>query len=157
MPQRSSTSPASFSRSCGHRPARPGCPGTWSGPPTRPRPTAATGAGLAELVKRSWDAVAGAVEEALAADGDAPVVVTEAAPLARYDNMGLLARWTDLGTSRNRAVWLVVPQIGGASGASLDGRPVPLAAPSQYVALDTTWIDDLATTVAAAGPVASGA
>ena len=69
--------------------------------------------GLAELVKRSWDTVAGAVEEALAADGDAPVVVTEAAPLARYDNMGLLARWTDLGTSRTP---------GGLAGRAADRR-----------------------------------
>ncbi|MDN5789360.1 MAG: BREX system serine/threonine kinase PglW [Micrococcales bacterium] len=100
--------------------------------------------GLAELVKRSWDVIAAAVDDALAADGSGPVIITEAAPLARYDNMGLLARWTDLGTARRRAVWLIAPQLGASRGASLDGRPVPLASPSQYLLLDPEWIDHLA-------------
>jgi hypothetical protein len=107
--------------------------------------------GLNELVKRSWGQVEHAVDEALAASGkDAPVLITEASPLARYDNVGLLAKWTDLGASRQRAVWLVVPQLGGNHGPLLDGRPVPLAAPSQYVALDNDWIDSAAAVGAAA-------
>lgn len=107
--------------------------------------------GLDELVKRSWGTVADAVETALAsAELDGPVLLTEASPLARYDNVGLLARWSDLGISRRRAVWLVVPQLGANQGAMLDGRPVPLAAPSQFVALDMEWIDSLAGATAAA-------
>jgi len=100
--------------------------------------------GLGELVKRSWAAVLAAVEDALASAGDGPVIITEASPLARYDNMGLLARWTDLGTARRRAVWLVVPQLGASRGSAIDGRPVPLAAPGQFIALDAEWIDGLA-------------
>jgi serine/threonine protein kinase len=101
--------------------------------------------GLHELVRRSWTDVEGAVERALA-DGDdgAPVLLTDAAPLARYDNMGLLARWTDLAAPRRRAVWLLVPQLGGNHGPVVDGRPVPLAAPNQFVALDIDWIDGVA-------------
>ncbi|TDP91196.1 hypothetical protein [Labedaea rhizosphaerae] len=107
--------------------------------------------GLQELVRRAWPKVEDAVEQALA-DGEvgAPVVLTDAAPLARYDNVGLLARWTDLAASRRRAVWLVVPQLGGNRGAMLDGRPVPLAAPNQFVALDIDWIDSVAAMDAAA-------
>jgi len=102
------------------------------------------GRGLRELVRRSWGLVQRHVDEALAYGASAPVVITEASPLARYDNMELLARWTDLGTTRGRAVWLVVPQLGSSHGATLDGRPVPLASPGQYLALDADAVDDLA-------------
>jgi serine/threonine protein kinase len=111
--------------------------------------------GLQELVRRSWPDVEAAVERALADGDDAtPVLLTDAAPLARYDNIGLLARWTDLAAPRRRAVWLLVPQLGGNHGPLIDGRPVPLAAPNQFVALDNDWIDNVA---AADAPPASAA
>ncbi len=95
--------------------------------------------GLEELVRRSWPEVEAAVERALAAgDVDKPVLLAEASPLARYDNIALLARWTDLAAPRRRAVWLLVPQLGGNHGPLIDGRPIPLAAPSQFVALHPT-------------------
>jgi hypothetical protein len=107
--------------------------------------------GLQELVRRSWPQVEAAIEQALAAgDPGAPVVLTDAAPLARYDNLGLLARWTDLAAPRRRAVWLLVPQLGGNHGPLIDGQPVPLAAPNQFVALDNDWIDSMAAADAAA-------
>jgi len=113
--------------------------------------TSQPGRGLRELVRRSWDHVQQTIDEALADDTAGPVLITEASPLARYENVELLARWTDLGTSRGRAVWLVVPQTASNQGATLDGRPVPLASPGQYLALDADAVDDLArTTVAAA-------
>jgi serine/threonine protein kinase len=107
--------------------------------------------GLQELVRRSWPQVETAVERALGAgDSGAPVLLTDAAPLARYDNLGLMARWTDLAAPRRRAVWLLVPQLGGNHGALVDGQPVPLAAPNQFVALDNDWIDSMAAAGAAA-------
>ena len=106
--------------------------------------------GLQELVRRSWPQVEAAVEQALGAgDAGAPVLLTDAAPLARYDNIGLLARWTDLAAPRRRAVWLLVPQLGANHGPLVDGQPVPLAAPNQFVALDNDWIDAMAATGAA--------
>lgn len=102
------------------------------------------GRGLRELVRRSWEHVQRTIDEALTADGAGPVLITEASPLARYDNVELLARWTDLGTSRGRAVWLLIPQLPANQGAVLDGRPVPLASPGQYLALDADAVDDLA-------------
>jgi hypothetical protein len=101
--------------------------------------------GLEELVRRSWPEVEAAIEQALAAGGeDSPVLLTDASPLARYDNMALLTRWTDLAAPRRRAVWLLVPQLNGNHGPVLDGRPVPLAAPNQFVNLDNEWIDSTA-------------
>ncbi|KRE61575.1 BREX system serine/threonine kinase PglW [Nostocoides sp. Soil756] len=105
--------------------------------------------GLDELVRRSWPHIEAAVEAALQDAGHGPVLLTEASPLARYDNMGLLSRWSDLGASRSRAVWLVLPQLAANHGPLVDGRPVPLAAPSQYVAIDNEWIDATAVSVAA--------
>ncbi|WP_435589905.1 BREX system serine/threonine kinase PglW [Micromonospora aurantiaca (nom. illeg.)] len=107
--------------------------------------------GLEELVRRSWPEVEAAVGRALA-DGsaDSPVLLTDASPLARYDNMALLTRWTDLAAPRRRAVWLLVPQLNGNHGPVIDGRPVPLAAPNQFVNLDNEWIDSTAALSAAA-------
>ncbi|WP_433792658.1 BREX system serine/threonine kinase PglW [Actinoplanes sp. CA-252034] len=101
--------------------------------------------GLEELIRRSWPEVEAAVERALAAGReDSPVLLTDASPLARYDNMALLTRWTDLAAPRRRAVWLLVPQLNGNHGPVVDGQPVPLAAPNQFVNLDNEWIDSTA-------------
>lgn len=98
--------------------------------------------GLATLVERAVPAVTAAVEAAMdAADGDQPVLLTDASPLARYDQLGILTQWTDLSRPRKQAVWLVVPQLRNSQGAALDGRPVTLNSPGQFLALDTEWID----------------
>lgn len=112
--------------------------------------TSRAGQGLAQLVKQSWSGVSAVVQDALTADGDGPVVLTETGPLARYDNMALLAQWTDLGTSRARPVWLVVPQLAANRGAMLDGQPVPLGTPTQFMNVDSEWVDALGATAAPA-------
>lgn len=111
-------------------------------------PTSRAGQGLAQLVRQSWVGVSAAVQAALSAEGSGPVVLTETGPLARYDNMALLAQWTDLGTSRARAVWLVVPQLAANRGAMLDGQPVPLGSPTQFMNVDSSWVDALEATSA---------
>jgi hypothetical protein len=96
--------------------------------------------GLAVLVGRALPVVHAAIE----AGGDAgrgPVLLTDAAPLARYGHLASFARWTDLAAARGSAVWLLVPQLLGNQGATVDGRPLPLAAPGQFLRLDTSWID----------------
>ncbi|QLQ39641.1 BREX system serine/threonine kinase PglW [Micromonospora robiginosa] len=106
--------------------------------------------GLDELIRRSWPEVEATVERALSAGrDDSPVLLTDASPLARYGNMALLTRWTDLAAPRRRAVWLLVPQLNGNHGPLIDGRPVPLAAPNQFVNLDNEWIDSTAALTAA--------
>lgn len=99
--------------------------------------------GLGALVARAVPAVTAAVEEAMegAPDGERPVLLTDAAPLARYGHMSVLTQWTDLSRTRRQAVWLLVPQLRGSHGPMLDGQPVTLNSPGQFLHLDTEWID----------------
>lgn len=89
---------------------------------------AATGSrpaqGLATMVARAVPAVTAAVEQAMDADGERPVLLTDAATLARYGHLTVLTQWTDLTRPRRQAVWLVVPQLRGNQGPLLDGHPV---------------------------------
>jgi hypothetical protein len=100
-------------------------------------------AGLSVLVQRSLPAVEKAIETAVAEapEGTRPVLLTEIAPLARYDDLAKLSQWADLATRRPQAIWLLVPQLAGSQGAVVDKRPLPLAAPGQYFRLDSEWID----------------
>ncbi|HUZ56114.1 MAG TPA: BREX system serine/threonine kinase PglW [Streptosporangiaceae bacterium] len=100
-------------------------------------------AGLSVLVQRSLPAVEGALSAAFAEapEGTRPVLLTEVAPLARYDHLASLSQWADLATRRPQAIWLLVPQLAGSQGAVIDKRPLPLAAPGQYFRLDSEWID----------------
>jgi len=107
---------------------------------------AATGsreaAGLSALVQRSLPAIDAAIEAAWvgAEDRIRPVLLLEAAPLARYDHLATLSRWTDLTSARRQAIWLVVPQLLGSQGAVIDTRPLPLAAPGQFLRLESDWL-----------------
>src|SRR5262249_9678959 len=87
--------------------------------------------GLARLVAMALPRVEEAIETYLSdtARGARPLVLTEAAPLARYGHLGVLSRWADLASPRPGAAWLLVPQLQGNQGGVIDGRPIPLAAP----------------------------
>ena len=99
--------------------------------------------GLSHLVGLALPMVAEAIESAcLAAPrGSRPVLLTEVAPLARYDRLATLSRWTDLAAPREQAIWLLVPQLVGSDGPVVDGRPLPLGAPGQFLRLDQEWVD----------------
>lgn len=102
-------------------------------------PESRPGRGLAALVQRALPAVHEAIR--IAADSAGPaVLLTDVEPLARYDHLAELARWTDLTAPRPAAVWLLLPQLAESRGASVDGKPVPLAAPGQYLRLDEEWL-----------------
>lgn len=94
--------------------------------------------GLAALVRRAIPLVEQAVDAALqdAPEATRPVLLTEAAPLARYNQLDLLRRLADITTKRRQAVWLLLPQ-GGQPGAHLDGVPVPVSHAAQFLALDS--------------------
>lgn len=100
-------------------------------------------AGLAVLVQRALPQVDDAIEVACsgAPEGTRPVLLVEASPLAQYGHLNLLSRWADLASPRAQAVWLLVPQLLGSRGAVIDGRPLPLAAPGQYLRLDADWLN----------------
>lgn len=97
--------------------------------------------GLRVVVDRAVPDVEATVREAVAAPAGGPLLLTNAALLARYGALGLLAQWTDLATSRGRAVWLLVPQLHAVHGPDIDKKPLPLAAPGQFVLLPPDWID----------------
>jgi hypothetical protein len=105
--------------------------------------------GLARLVELALPAIDQAIETAFAesAGSERPVVLLEASPLARYDRLSSLSRWTDLAAPRAQAVWLLVPQLSGNTGAMVDGRPLPLAAPGQFLRLDEEWLTPVAPAV----------
>jgi hypothetical protein len=98
--------------------------------------------GLAMLVRRSLPAVEAAIAAAAGEvpDGTRPVLLTDVAPLARYGHLNILGPWADLTTRRPQAIWLLVPQLAGTHGAVVDRRPLPLAAPGQFMRLDPDWI-----------------
>jgi serine/threonine protein kinase len=100
-------------------------------------------AGLRALLGTALSAIDSAISEATtrATRGTSVVLLTEAGPLARYDELSRLAHWTDLTTPRGQAIWLLVPQLGGSQGPLVDGRPLPLAAPGQFLRMDAEWID----------------
>src|SRR6266545_4544563 len=74
-----------------------------------------------------------------AAEGTRPVLLLEAAPLARYGHTDVLARLADITTRRIQAVWLLLPTEFD-SGAALDGIPLPLAHGGQFLLLDDDWL-----------------
>ncbi len=62
-----------------------------------------------------------------------PLLLTDAAPLARYGQIDLLAALLDTATIRPAARWLLVPKRAGAPAPTLDGVAIPVAS--------GTWIE----------------
>ena len=77
---------------------------------------------------------------ASAPTGERPVLLTGADTLARYGQLGVLTQWADLTHARSQAVWLLVPQLRGDRGATIDGTPVHLNSPGQFLPLDSEWL-----------------
>jgi hypothetical protein len=97
--------------------------------------------GLAALVRGAIPAVDAAIAEAAAGapEGTRPVLLVEAAPLARYGQTELLARFADITLRRSQAVWLLLP-LGFDGGPSLDGVPLGLGHGGQFLRLDDDWL-----------------
>lgn len=110
-------------------------------------PRGRLGKGLRALVDRSLPALDRAIQDAIDGSGGLtrPVLLVEAAPLARYGHTELLARLADITAGKGQAVWLLIPAATDAP--MLDGAPVPLAHSGQYLPLDA-WMR---------GPVTEGA
>jgi hypothetical protein len=96
------------------------------------------GEGLRGLVAASVEPVRQAVEQGPA---DVPVLLANAAPLARYGHLALLARAADHTTSRPHAVWLLVAAQEGQPAPTLDHEPVPVVSASQWLRLPHAWFD----------------
>ncbi|CAM3438704.1 BREX system serine/threonine kinase PglW [Mycobacterium frederiksbergense] len=60
---------------------------------------------------------------------DAPLILTEMSPLARYGHLDVLAKLSDLAAPRRRPVWVILPQLPGRHGALVDRKPIQLGSP----------------------------
>ncbi|GIJ63073.1 protein kinase [Virgisporangium aurantiacum] len=106
-------------------------------------PTSADFRGLADLVRHH---VVPAVAEALTID--TPVLITEAAPLARYGQLRILQELADPTKPRPAARFLLVPAR-QPEPAKLDSAQLPLTSPaSQSLWLPPAWITPTVETTA---------
>ncbi|WP_158319220.1 BREX system serine/threonine kinase PglW [Actinoplanes xinjiangensis] len=96
--------------------------------------------GLSALVRAAMPAVGAAINEAsdAAPEGTRPVLLVEAAPLARYEHTEVLARLADLTARRSQTIWLLLPDEG--RGALLDGVPLRLGHGGQFLRLNEKWL-----------------
>ncbi|NYG54948.1 BREX system serine/threonine kinase PglW [Nocardioides perillae] len=78
-----------------------------------------------------------------------PVLLVGAGLLARHRCVDLLEPLASLATARSHAVWLLAPQPSAAPTPTLDGAAVPLASPTQWLALPSRWAVDRPTAVPA--------
>ncbi|GGP13222.1 BREX system serine/threonine kinase PglW [Nonomuraea glycinis] len=88
-------------------------------------------------LRRLVELAAAGLEEMLLTD-PAPLLVVEAAPLARYDRLTVLERLADKATARPAARWLLVP-VDRDGRPYLDHRPAPGALGA--LRLSTTWVN----------------
>lgn len=107
--------------------------------------------GLHALVQRVLPTIGERIDAEVFEDdrgGAGPLILTELSPLARYGQLNMVARWSDLAARRARAVWVVLPQLSWMRGALVDSKPLQLGSNGQFVELDADW---LATQEAEAG------
>lgn len=71
---------------------------------------------------------------------DQPVLLTDAAVLARHRCVDLLAPVASFGPARGQAVLLLVPQETSQHTPTLDGTAVPVSSPNQWLTLPTAWL-----------------
>lgn len=98
-------------------------------------PASYDGQGLRGLVAAALPSVDDALAEATG-----PVLLIEAAPLARYEALDRLARLADHTTTRSAAVWLLLPADDVTSAPTLDREPVPVYSPAQWLRLPASWL-----------------
>ncbi|MEU6715460.1 BREX system serine/threonine kinase PglW [Nonomuraea sp. NPDC046802] len=87
---------------------------------------------------RQLVALASASLEQTLLTSESPLLVVEAAPLARYGRLAPLERLADKATSRPAARWLLLPMDSGG-GAEIERRPAPGALGA--VRLSTAWVE----------------
>jgi len=84
---------------------------------------------LLHLVKLAW----AERWQSLVAD-QRPILLINAAPLARYGMTDLLSSLLDQSVPRPAARWLLVPRKASAAAPTLDGHPVPMG-PDRWIDL----------------------
>ncbi|MGW2655791.1 BREX system serine/threonine kinase PglW [Streptomyces sp. NPDC001478] len=100
---------------------------------------------FAEYARTAWSAVEPRVGDLLSAPGPAaPVLLTDAGVLARYDAMGILERLADRARNGGRGLWLLCPQSDPARPPRLGATAVPYQAGlGEWVPLPDAWASNL--------------
>jgi hypothetical protein len=94
--------------------------------------------GITALVRKGEPQIAAALTAAATTRDERPLLLTDAAPLARYGLMRVLAQLADITAPRARPVWLLLP-LGNQAGPALDGVELQLSHSGQFLTLDEQW------------------
>jgi hypothetical protein len=95
---------------------------------------------LGEYVADAWSLVRPRLLDPSGVGPDGPLLLEDAAPLARYDAMELLHALTARARSGGRAVWLLCPMDDPGHAPRLDGTIVPIVTENEWVALPDAWV-----------------
>ncbi|MGW0058612.1 BREX system serine/threonine kinase PglW [Streptosporangium sandarakinum] len=69
-----------------------------------------------------------------------PLLLHDAAPMARYDGLGVLRRLADRARSGGTAVWLLCPMTDPNRSPGLDGALTPAQLPNEWIKLPDAWV-----------------
>jgi hypothetical protein len=107
---------------------------------------------FAEYARTAWGAVEPRIGEVLAAggaasgasgDSRAPVLLTDAGVLARYDAMGVLERLAERSRGGGRGLWLLCPQSDPARPPRLGTVAVPYQSGlGEWIVLPDSWVQN---------------
>ena len=95
---------------------------------------------LEEYVTNAWALVQPRLLDALGSGTGGPVLLHEAAPLARYGAMALLHAVADRARSGAGAVWLLCPMDDPGQPPRLDTTIVPIVTENEWIVLPDAWV-----------------
>jgi serine/threonine protein kinase len=95
---------------------------------------------LGEYVANAWELVRPRLLDGVGAGADGPLLLHEAAPLARYGAMGLLHTAADRARSGAGVVWLLCPMDDPGQPPRLDITIVPIVTENEWIVLPDAWV-----------------
>jgi serine/threonine protein kinase len=93
---------------------------------------------LAEFTQQAWDSLR--PELLSMVGGSGPLLLHDAAPLARYRAMEVLDAVADAARSGAGVVWLLCPMEDPGQLPKLDGTVVPVVTENEWIALPDLWV-----------------
>ncbi len=97
---------------------------------------------LDEYVADAWGLVRPRLLDAAGSGASGPLLLHDAAPLARYRAMDLVHAVAERSRSGGRAVWLLCPMDDPGQPPRLDGTIVPIVTENEWIALPDAWVAD---------------
>jgi serine/threonine protein kinase len=95
---------------------------------------------LREYVANAWALVQPRVLDALDSSAGGPLLLHDAAPLARYDAMALLHAVAERARAGTGAVWLLCPMDDPGQPPRLDTTIVPIVTENEWIVLPDAWV-----------------